>query len=49
MPIATIAAEPVIRLSCFLGVLVLMALWELLAPPCMISPSGMVSPAVPCP
>jgi hypothetical protein len=32
MPIATIAAEPVIRLSCFLGVLVLMALWELLTP-----------------
>ena len=32
MPNATIAAEPVIRLSCFLGVLVLMALWERLAP-----------------
>ena len=32
MPNATIAAEPVIRLSCFLGVLVLMALWELLTP-----------------
>ena len=29
---AVIAAEPVIRLSCFLTVLVLMALWELLTP-----------------
>lgn len=32
MTSATIAAEPVIRLSCFLGVLVLMALWEALTP-----------------
>jgi sterol desaturase/sphingolipid hydroxylase (fatty acid hydroxylase superfamily) len=32
MPSAAIAAEPVIRLSCFLGILVLMALWETLAP-----------------
>lgn len=32
MPSAMIAAEPVIRLSCFLGVLVLMALWEALTP-----------------
>lgn len=32
MPSAVIAAEPVIRLSCFLGVLVLMALWEALTP-----------------
>jgi sterol desaturase/sphingolipid hydroxylase (fatty acid hydroxylase superfamily) len=32
MPNAAITAEPVIRLSCFLGVLVLMALWELLMP-----------------
>jgi sterol desaturase/sphingolipid hydroxylase (fatty acid hydroxylase superfamily) len=32
MPNAVITAEPVIRLSCFLGVLVLMALWELLTP-----------------
>lgn len=32
MPNATIAAEPVIRLSSFLGVLVLMALWEQLTP-----------------
>ncbi len=32
MPNAMITAEPVIRLSCFLGILVLMALWELLTP-----------------
>ena len=32
MPQAVIAAEPVIRLSCFAGVLLLMALWELLLP-----------------
>jgi sterol desaturase/sphingolipid hydroxylase (fatty acid hydroxylase superfamily) len=32
MPQAVIAAEPVIRLSCFAGVLLLIALWELLAP-----------------
>ena len=32
MPEATIAAEPVIRLSCFLGVLLLMVLWEILTP-----------------
>lgn len=29
---ATIAAEPIIRLGCFVGVLVLMALWEALTP-----------------
>src|SRR5262249_25177448 len=29
---ATIAAEPTIRLSCFLSMLVLMALWEVLTP-----------------
>src|SRR5262245_56874045 len=29
---ATIAAEPIIRVSCFVGVLALMALWEALAP-----------------
>jgi sterol desaturase/sphingolipid hydroxylase (fatty acid hydroxylase superfamily) len=28
----TVAAEPIIRLSCFAGVLVLMVVWELLAP-----------------
>jgi sterol desaturase/sphingolipid hydroxylase (fatty acid hydroxylase superfamily) len=32
MPNAAIAAEPVIRLSCFLGVLLLMVLWEALTP-----------------
>jgi sterol desaturase/sphingolipid hydroxylase (fatty acid hydroxylase superfamily) len=32
MPEAAITAEPVIRLSCFLGVLLLMALWEFLTP-----------------
>ena len=32
MPQAVIAAEPVIRLSCFAGVLFVMALWELFAP-----------------
>jgi sterol desaturase/sphingolipid hydroxylase (fatty acid hydroxylase superfamily) len=32
MPEAAITAEPVIRLSCFLGVLLLMAFWELLTP-----------------
>jgi sterol desaturase/sphingolipid hydroxylase (fatty acid hydroxylase superfamily) len=32
MPNAVITAEPVIRLSCFLGVLVLTILWELLSP-----------------
>ncbi len=32
MPSAMVAAEPVIRQGCFLGVLVLMALWEALAP-----------------
>lgn len=32
MPKAAIAAEPVIRLSCFLGVLLLMVLWEVLTP-----------------
>jgi sterol desaturase/sphingolipid hydroxylase (fatty acid hydroxylase superfamily) len=32
MPEAAIAAEPIIRLSCFLGVLVLMVLWEILTP-----------------
>jgi hypothetical protein len=32
VPSAVIAAEPVIRLSCFSGVLVLMALWEALSP-----------------
>jgi sterol desaturase/sphingolipid hydroxylase (fatty acid hydroxylase superfamily) len=32
MPNPAITAEPVIRLSCFLGVLVLMAIWELLTP-----------------
>ena len=29
---ATIAAEPIIRLGCFVGILVLMALWETLTP-----------------
>jgi sterol desaturase/sphingolipid hydroxylase (fatty acid hydroxylase superfamily) len=32
MPSTTIAAEPVIRLGCFLGILVLMTLWEVLTP-----------------
>ena len=32
MPNALSAAEPIIRLSCFVGVLVLMALWEAIAP-----------------
>jgi sterol desaturase/sphingolipid hydroxylase (fatty acid hydroxylase superfamily) len=32
MPSPTVAAEPVIRLGCFLGILMLMALWEVLAP-----------------
>ena len=32
MPSVAIAAEPILRLSCFLGVLVLMALWEALTP-----------------
>jgi hypothetical protein len=32
MPNAVTSAEPVIRLGCFLGVLVLMVLWEVLAP-----------------
>ncbi len=32
MPQSVIAAEPVIRLGCFLGVLSLMALWEVLTP-----------------
>jgi sterol desaturase/sphingolipid hydroxylase (fatty acid hydroxylase superfamily) len=32
MPRALIAAEPAVRLGCFLGVLLLMALWEVLAP-----------------
>src|SRR3982751_2799624 len=32
MPVAVIAAEPMIRLSCFLGVLLLLALWEALTP-----------------
>jgi hypothetical protein len=32
MPKVAIAAEPVIRLSAFLGMLVLMALWEFLTP-----------------
>jgi sterol desaturase/sphingolipid hydroxylase (fatty acid hydroxylase superfamily) len=32
LPQPVIAAEPIIRLSCFLGVLVLMALWEVLTP-----------------
>jgi sterol desaturase/sphingolipid hydroxylase (fatty acid hydroxylase superfamily) len=32
VPSVAIAAEPIIRLSCFLGVLVLMALWEALTP-----------------
>lgn len=32
MPSAAIAAEPVIRLGCFLGILVVMALWEALTP-----------------
>ncbi len=32
MPKSVIAAEPVIRLCCFLGVLVLIALWEILTP-----------------
>jgi hypothetical protein len=29
---AVTSAEPVIRLGCFLGVLLLMVLWEVLAP-----------------
>ncbi|HEX2942893.1 MAG TPA: sterol desaturase family protein [Rhodopila sp.] len=32
MPNVAIAAEPMIRLSCFLGVLMMMMLWEVLAP-----------------
>src|SRR5215813_2869430 len=32
MPSAALAAEPIIRLSCFFGVLVLMTLWEVLTP-----------------
>src|SRR4051794_40428236 len=32
MPDRLLAAEPVVRLGCFLGVLALVALWELLAP-----------------
>jgi hypothetical protein len=32
MPKSVIAAEPVIRLCCFLGVLLLIALWEILTP-----------------
>jgi sterol desaturase/sphingolipid hydroxylase (fatty acid hydroxylase superfamily) len=32
MPNAVTSAEPVIRLGCFLGVLLLMVLWEVLAP-----------------
>ena len=32
MPQSAIAAEPIIRLSCFLGVLLLMVLWEMLTP-----------------
>jgi sterol desaturase/sphingolipid hydroxylase (fatty acid hydroxylase superfamily) len=32
MPQAVIAAEPVIRLGCFFGVLLLVAFWEVLAP-----------------
>ena len=32
MPNATIAAEPIIRLTCFAGVFLLMALWEFLTP-----------------
>jgi hypothetical protein len=32
VPDRLLSAEPVIRLGCFLGVLVLMALWEALAP-----------------
>ena len=32
MPSTAIAAEPIIRLGCFLGILVLMALWEVLTP-----------------
>jgi predicted acyltransferase len=32
MPSAQLAAEPVIRLSCFFGVLALMTLWEVLTP-----------------
>ena len=32
MPATAIAAEPVVRLACFLGILAAMALWEVLAP-----------------
>jgi sterol desaturase/sphingolipid hydroxylase (fatty acid hydroxylase superfamily) len=32
MPSTAIAAEPLIRLGCFVGILVLMALWEVVAP-----------------
>ena len=32
LPATAIAAEPVIRLACFLGILMAMALWEVLAP-----------------
>src|SRR5215831_1098310 len=32
MPSAVIAAEPIIRMSCFFGVLALMALWEAVTP-----------------
>src|SRR5215472_8890197 len=32
MPSAALAAEPLIRLSCFFGVMVLMTLWEVLTP-----------------
>jgi sterol desaturase/sphingolipid hydroxylase (fatty acid hydroxylase superfamily) len=32
LPATAIAAEPVIRLGCFLGILLVMALWEALAP-----------------
>lgn len=32
MPQSVIAAEPLIRLSCFLGILLVMAVWELLLP-----------------
>jgi hypothetical protein len=32
LPESAIAAEPIIRLGCSLGVLLLMALWEALTP-----------------
>jgi sterol desaturase/sphingolipid hydroxylase (fatty acid hydroxylase superfamily) len=32
LPVTAIAAEPVIRLGCFLGILAVVALWEALAP-----------------